>query len=67
MRLLIDSCVSKFAVNDLRGVGYDLVWIPAEGTDPGDTEILNRAHQENRISVIWCLYFKSFTRPLYVW
>lgn len=51
MRLLIDSCVSKFAVNDLRRNGHDLIWIPEEGTDPGDTEILNRAYQEDRILV----------------
>lgn len=51
MSLLVDSCVSKFAVDALREEGYDVIWIPEEGVDPGDTEILNRAYQEDRILV----------------
>ena len=51
MRLLLDSCVSKFAVEALREKNHDVIWVPEEGEDPGDTEILNRAYQEERVLV----------------
>lgn len=51
MRLLLDSCISRFAVEALRENHYHVVWIPEEGADPGDTQILNRAFQEKRVLV----------------
>jgi len=51
MRLLLDSCLSKFAVDALREKGHAIIWIPEEGIDPGDTEILNRAYQDDRVLV----------------
>lgn len=47
MRLLLDSCISKFAVKDLRAAGFDVQWIPEAGKDPGDDEILQKACDEN--------------------
>lgn len=35
MKFLIDSCISKFAVEELRENNYDTVWIAEEGKDPG--------------------------------
>ena len=51
MKFLIDSCISKFAVDELRRKNHDVIWIPEEKRDPGDTVILNRAFQEERILV----------------
>ena len=51
MRFLIDSCISKFAVDELRRKNHDVIWIPEEKRDPGDAVILNRAFQEERILV----------------
>jgi predicted nuclease of predicted toxin-antitoxin system len=38
-------------VEALRENHYHVVWIPEEGADPGDTQILNRAFQEKRVLV----------------
>lgn len=46
MRLLLDSCVSSFAVKDLRAAGLDVQWVPEAGKDPGDDEILQKACDE---------------------
>lgn len=46
MRLLLDSCISSFAVKDLRAAGFDVQWIPETGKDPGDDEILQKACDE---------------------
>ena len=51
MRFLIDSCISKFAVDELRKKNHDVIWIPEEKRDPGDAVILDRAFQEERILV----------------
>ena len=51
MKFLIDSCISKFAVEVLRENNYDVVWIPEEKNDPGDSVILNRAYRENRMLI----------------
>lgn len=51
MKFLKDSCISKFAVDALRRKNYDVVWIPEEKEDPGDSAILYRALRENRILV----------------
>ena len=50
MKLLLDSCVSPAAGEALGALGHDVVWA---GTwpDPGDEEILRRAHSEARVLV----------------
>lgn len=50
-RLLIDSCVSGVTVAELRTAGYDAVWVPADGADPGDVTVLTRALEDARILV----------------
>jgi len=39
MKFLLDSCISSFAVRDLRDAGFDVLWIPEGGKDPGDDAI----------------------------
>jgi hypothetical protein len=34
MKFLLDSCISSFAVKDLKDSGFDVLWIPATGKDP---------------------------------
>ena len=51
MKFLVDSCISKFAVDALRRKNHDVVWIPEEKKDPGDAAILDRAFREDRILV----------------
>jgi predicted nuclease of predicted toxin-antitoxin system len=51
MKFLLDSCVSKFAVNDLRTAGMDVKWIPEIGPDPGDEVIIEMALREDRVLV----------------
>ena len=51
MRLLLDSCISRFAVRELRAAGYDVVWVAEETEDPGDDVILEQAIKEHRILV----------------
>ena len=51
MKFLVDSCISKFAVNALRNKNYDVIWIPEEKHDPGDDVIMHRALKEERILV----------------
>ena len=51
MKFLVDLCLSRYAVESLRQSGYDTIWIPEEGKDPGDTEILRRAFKEERILI----------------
>lgn len=51
MKFLIDSCVSSFAVKALREAGYDVLWIPESGKDPGDDVIIKKAVDEDLILV----------------
>lgn len=51
MKFLVDSCLSKYAVDELRQCNYDTIWIAEENNDPGDEVILERAYNENRILV----------------
>jgi hypothetical protein len=39
MKFLLDSCISFFAVKDLREKGFSVTWIPESGKDPGDEAI----------------------------
>lgn len=35
MKFLLDSCISFFAVKDLREEKCEVIWIPETGKDPG--------------------------------
>lgn len=51
MKFLLDSCISNFAVKDLRNAGFDVLWIPEIGKDPGDGVIIKKAFDEGLILV----------------
>lgn len=51
MKLLLDTCVWGGVLKDLRAAGHDVIWAGEWPEDPGDSEILERAHKENRALV----------------
>jgi predicted nuclease of predicted toxin-antitoxin system len=51
MRILLDTCVWGKAADVLRAAGHEVVWAGDWPEDPGDDEILARAHAESRILV----------------
>jgi predicted nuclease of predicted toxin-antitoxin system len=51
MNILLDSCVWGGARADVTAAGHDVIWTGAWLEDPGDEEILARAHAEGRILV----------------
>jgi predicted nuclease of predicted toxin-antitoxin system len=51
MRLLLDNCVWGGARKQLETKGHDVVAAADWDADPGDKEILDRAHREQRILV----------------
>jgi predicted nuclease of predicted toxin-antitoxin system len=51
MKLLLDTCVWGGACKELRAEGHDVVWAGEWPEDPGDDEILERAHREERVLV----------------
>jgi len=51
VKLLLDTCVWGGASEALEGAGHDVIWAGAWDADPGDDEILDRAHQEGRVLV----------------
>ena len=51
MKLLLDSCVWGGAVAELAALGHEVDWSGHWPRDPGDIEILSRAHAENRVLV----------------
>jgi len=51
LKLLLDTCVWGGACKELRSTGHDVVWAGDWPEDPGDDEILERAHREERILV----------------
>lgn len=51
MRLLLDSCVWAGARGLIAEQGHDAVWVGDWIADPGDEEILNRAHADQRVLV----------------
>jgi predicted nuclease of predicted toxin-antitoxin system len=51
LKLLLDACVWGGAKKFLGNEGHDVVWAGDWVEDPGDREILNRAHAEGRILV----------------
>lgn len=46
MKFLLDGCISNFAVKDLKDSGFDVLWIPEIGKDPGDEAIIKKAFDE---------------------
>jgi predicted nuclease of predicted toxin-antitoxin system len=51
VKLLLDTCVWGGATETLVSAGHDAVWAGDWSSDPGDEEILARAHEEDRILV----------------
>lgn len=51
MRLLLDTCVARAAVEALEAAGHDVEWTGAWPSDPGDDEILTHAAAENRVFI----------------
>lgn len=51
MKVLLDTCVWGGAVKDLRSAEHDVIWAGAWEEDPGDEEILAKAHSEGRVLV----------------
>jgi predicted nuclease of predicted toxin-antitoxin system len=51
MKILLDSCVWGKARVELEAAGHDVVWSGDWPKDPGDEEILARAHEQGRILV----------------
>jgi len=51
VKLLIDTCISGTVRNALQAAGHDAVWTGEWPQDPGDDEILDNAHQQNRILI----------------
>jgi predicted nuclease of predicted toxin-antitoxin system len=51
MKVLLDTCVWGTAKNELRSAGHDVVWAGDFARDPGDEEILDQAHREQRVLV----------------
>ncbi len=51
MKILLDTCVWGGARTNLEVAGHDVIWAGNWPEDPGDEEILARAHKEGRILV----------------
>jgi predicted nuclease of predicted toxin-antitoxin system len=51
VKLLLDACVWGKAADALRALGHDVDWAGDWPEDPGDEEILKRAHREDRILI----------------
>ncbi len=51
MRMLLDSCVSGKLLGPMGSAGHDVAWVGDWERDPGDEEILGRAHEDGRILV----------------
>ncbi|HEX6903267.1 MAG TPA: DUF5615 family PIN-like protein [Thermoanaerobaculia bacterium] len=51
MKLLLDSCVSLRICDELAAGGHDVLAAADWGKDPGDEEILDRAHKEGRVLI----------------
>ena len=51
MRVLLDTCVWGGAKGGVASGGHDAVWAGDWAEDPGDEEILTRAHADGRVLV----------------
>ncbi|HEY3876950.1 MAG TPA: DUF5615 family PIN-like protein [Candidatus Kapabacteria bacterium] len=51
MKILLDTCVSGNAIEELVDHGHDVLWSGSWPKDPGDVEILVTAHKDQRVLV----------------
>lgn len=51
MRFLLDSCISTFALQEFKKAGFDVIWVPEIGKDPGDDVLLKKAFDEGLVLV----------------
>jgi predicted nuclease of predicted toxin-antitoxin system len=51
LKVLLDTCLSPEAKQQLEAAGYDVVWAGDWTEDPGDEAILDRARREARVLV----------------
>jgi predicted nuclease of predicted toxin-antitoxin system len=51
MKVMADACIAPSVVGQLRVAGHDLDYVQDWPSDPGDDEILARAHQDARVVV----------------
>lgn len=51
MKVLLDACVWGKARQALEAAGHDVVWAGDWAEDPGDAEVLARAHAQGRVLV----------------
>jgi len=51
LKVLLDTCVWGGVRKTLSEAGHDVIWAGDWLSDPGDEEILHRAHQESRVLV----------------
>ncbi len=51
MKILLDTCVWGGAMRELESVGHDVIWSGDWPRDPGDEEILAKAHEAGRILI----------------
>jgi predicted nuclease of predicted toxin-antitoxin system len=51
VKVLLDACIWGPAKVEIRDAGHDVIWTGDWEKDPGDEEILKRAHAENRVLV----------------
>jgi predicted nuclease of predicted toxin-antitoxin system len=51
MKVLLDTCVWGGAVQVLKAADHEVVWGGDWSEDPGDEEIIAKAHEEGRILV----------------
>lgn len=51
MKLLLDACVWGKARDELSAAGHDVAYAGDLPEDPGDEEILARAHRESRVLI----------------
>ena len=51
MKVLPDTCMSSGAKAALQAAGHDVIWAGDWAEDPGDSEILAMASDENRILI----------------
>lgn len=50
VKVLLDSCMSPRLKEQLEAGGHDVVWAGVQA-DPGDEEILARAHSDGRVLI----------------
>ena len=49
MKILLYTCVWGGVCKELQAAGHDVIWAGDWPEDPGDDEIIKRAHQEGRV------------------